>query len=1218
MKTSALKNILKKIIVILFAVILSSNILYEPIVYAQGDSENLQETEAGVYPQETGNNQEVGKVQDASLVLNYLAIQNSEVKTPGTLNIAASIGNDNSNIDTAELYAINQETQEEIVVSAEEIQGDAIRFSRDFVEESLEGTYIVSGIAYTVDGVQYYLSMEETGIEAKFGVNTEVETDPDSYAIEDNATSFSAYDSEGNIIDEGEIAKAIEQAQLQAGANANEIKSERARSGNLVVVLDPGHDSTHAGAHQNGLKEEELTLKIAQYCKEELETYAGVTVYMTRTTEACPYPGTTSTNCNKQRVAYADSVDCDIYVSIHLNSSESASANGVEVYYPNANYNAAVGAEGKGVAEKVLNELVALGLANRGVKLNDDDGFFYPDGSVADDHTVINNNKLNGIPAILIEHAFLSNASDVNNFLRTEEQLRELGRADARGIAAYYQLGKDEGEELYSANVSIENVNTVSGTFDITISDIVSTRGIQSILVPVWSQSDQSDLVWYTAERQSNGTYKVHVDVAGHNCNYGVYQVHTYIVNRYGVYNGVSAMSVDLPKSKAKVGVVSNSSWEYKATAWHVPGTLGNSLAQVQFAVWSADNGQDDLVWYAGAKIGDTYTTTIPLINHSGSGTYYIHTYATYSNGKQECVDESTFSVSRKNVSVAITNVNTVSGTFDITVSNVTAKSVDVPVWSQSDQSDIRWYDAEKQTDGTYKVHVDIANHNCNYGTYQIHTYVRENSGAYNCVNTTSLNMQKPETIVDTNLSANDLECEATAWHIPGTLGSSLKQVQFAVWSANGGQDDLVWYQGSLKGDKYVCDINLRNHGTTGIYYVHVYGTWSNGKQELVSTTSFYVKNNNATTTIKNLNTVTGSFDVVVSNVYGFGGVSEVLVPVWSKTDQSNIIWYKASRGSDGTYSVHVDAANHGCDFGTYQIHTYVKGKIGDNLLVNTNSVDFSETEPVVTIEPNDSGTVYTINAWHIPGTLGASLKKVKMAVWSEEGGQDDLRWYDAYLEGDKYLVNVLISNHNTAGRYIVHVYADYANGDERGVAIANFDANNLYPICGKSAVSLEELVDYYTRNAVYPEFYATTDAPNIATFCRIYLEECEDEGIRAEVAFCQAMKETGFLKFGGDVSITQFNFAGLGATGSDHGNSYSNVREGIRAQIQHLKAYASREELNNDCVDNRFQYVVRGSAPYVEWLGLHENPNGTGWATEVGYGKSIRNDYMNKLLFNL
>ena len=75
MKTSALKNILKKIIVILFAVILSSNILYEPIVYAQGDSENLQETEAGVYPQETGNNQEVGKVQDASLVLNYLAIQ---------------------------------------------------------------------------------------------------------------------------------------------------------------------------------------------------------------------------------------------------------------------------------------------------------------------------------------------------------------------------------------------------------------------------------------------------------------------------------------------------------------------------------------------------------------------------------------------------------------------------------------------------------------------------------------------------------------------------------------------------------------------------------------------------------------------------------------------------------------------------------------------------------------------------------------------------------------------------------------------------------------------------------------------------------------------------------------------------------------------------------------------------------------------------------------
>ena len=73
---------------------------------------------------------------------------------------------------------------------------------------------------------------------------------------------------------------------------------------NIVVVLDPGHDDTHAGARRNGLEEEDLTLKIAQYCKAELSQYNGVTVYMTRESGACANGGgaVTSTECNAKRV----------------------------------------------------------------------------------------------------------------------------------------------------------------------------------------------------------------------------------------------------------------------------------------------------------------------------------------------------------------------------------------------------------------------------------------------------------------------------------------------------------------------------------------------------------------------------------------------------------------------------------------------------------------------------------------------------------------------------------------------------------------------------------------------------------------------------------------------------------------------------------------------------------------------------------------------------
>ena len=111
-------------------------------------------------------------------------------------------------------------------------------------------------------------------------------------------------------------------------------------------------------------------------------------------------------------------------------------------------------------------------------------------------------------------------------------------------------------------------------------------------------------------------------------------------------------------------------------------------------------------------------------------------------------------------------------------------------------------------------------------------------------------------------------------------------------------------------------------------------------------------------------------------------------------------------------------------------------------------------------------------------------------------------------------------------------------------------------------------------------------------------------------------MKETGFLRYGGIVNINQYNFAGIGASGAGATSaSFSSVREGIRAQVQHLKAYASKDNLNNTCVDPRYSLVNKGTAPYVEWLGINENPYGCGWATAINYGYSIKKDYISRLL---
>lgn len=169
--------------------------------------------------------------------------------------------------------------------------------------------------------------------------------------------------------------------------------------------------------------------------------------------------------------------------------------------------------------------------------------------------------------------------------------------------------------------------------------------------------------------------------------------------------------------------------------------------------------------------------------------------------------------------------------------------------------------------------------------------------------------------------------------------------------------------------------------------------------------------------------------------------------------------------------------------------------------------------------------------------------------------------------------------------------------------------SSGQYPVMGSSDITVQDMVDYFNDSGEeYPsEDLSEGGAESIEAFCQMYIDEAAAEGVRPEVAFAQTMKETGFLQYGGDAHIEQFNFAGLGTTGNGvPGNSYPDVRTGIRAQIQHLKAYATDDALNGACVDDRYVYVKKGSAPYVQWLGQQENPEGLGWATGENYGYDI------------
>ena len=155
--------------------------------------------------------------------------------------------------------------------------------------------------------------------------------------------------------------------------------------------------------------------------------------------------------------------------------------------------------------------------------------------------------------------------------------------------------------------------------------------------------------------------------------------------------------------------------------------------------------------------------------------------------------------------------------------------------------------------------------------------------------------------------------------------------------------------------------------------------------------------------------------------------------------------------------------------------------------------------------------------------------------------------------------------------------------------------------IMGTAVATVQQMQSYIQKvNPAVPK--------SVIDMVEYYISEGKTEGVRGDIAFAQSCLETGNFTFNGSaVTLDQNNFAGIGVTKNGmKGNSFSHPWIGIRAQIQHLKAYASNEKLYGVCVDPRFCYVKRGIAPYVEWLGIQENPQGGGWAAGKNYGSKI------------
>ena len=879
--------------------------------------------------------------------LNYIYVEQPYLESPDTQKIAVSWGDGTENI--TEMSAVVSGPEGEEIWHASEETDTIYLFERAYTEQE-KGIYQITELNLAIQGVTYTYSLAELGAETVFGVDEEYEGIEQLSLVDDEgmSTDIAAYniDEAGNVTEKESLEEAINQATAEIPAMMCD-DGVQTRNTNLVVALDPGHDSSHAGASANGVREEVLTLKIAQYCKAELENYAGVSVYMTRTSAACPHPGGSSAKDIEQRVADAAKAGASIYVSIHLNSSKSSSAKGAEVIYPNSSWKPQVGADGKRLAELIEDELVGIGLERRAIySKNTTIGETYEDGSISDYFTVQISAKEHGIPGIIVEHAFVTNSSDVNNYLNNEAGLKKLGVADATGIAKYFGLEKE---------------------------------GWQKDSKGWWYQSGSGYLKNQWALINGNWYY----------------------------FDSDGYMRTDWQKIKG--------SWYY----------LGDANDGAMKTDWKYING----FWYNFGKAGDGSMKT---------GWYKLNENWYYLGGSED-------------------------GRMQTD-------------WKKIDNS---WYYLGGTDDG----------------------YMR------------------------------------TGWQ-------KLGGVWYYLGDANDGAMKTGWQK--ISGSWYY--LGGANDGAMKTGWEYISGFWYNfGKAGDGSMKTGWYKPN--------------------ENWYYLGGSEDGRMQTdWKKIDNS---WYYLGGTDDG----------------------YMRTgwqKLGDVWYYLGDRNDGSMKTGWYVID----GKKYYFD--QSSGIMQTGWKQIEGAWYYF----DDNGVYDA----SKKYTDITDNNSTTNNGVNSSTKKDEENIESKVV-------EGTYLIEGTTSVSVKQMTDFFRQSKYsYPtDIMKKGGASTLEEFCQIYYEEAEKEGIKAEVAFAQAMKETGWLQFKGDVKAEQYNFAGMGATGNRvTGESFKDVREGVRAQIQHLKAYGSTKNLNQTCVDNRFKYVERGCSIYVEWLGIPNNPKNKGWAAADGYGVDI------------
>ena len=511
--------------------------------------------------------------------------------------------------------------------------------------------------------------------------------------------------------------------------------------------------------------------------------------------------------------------------------------------------------------------------------------------------------------------------------------------ARARVVAARNESVPQQ-ESPVSADLTIAKSES-DGTFTITAKNLQGLDGYEEVKIPFWSHANgMKDIIWYTPNRQADGSYTVTAKASDHENADGKYEAQVFYVDAKGQNKFVKKAFIDYtaPKPSADLTITkSDSDGTFTITAKNLQGF--DSYKEVKIPFWSHANGMKDIIWYTPTRQADgSYTVTAKASDHENAdGQYEAQVFYVDANGQNKFVKKAFIDYTAPKPSADLTITKSEKdGTFTITAKNLQGfdgyTEVKIPFWSHANgMKDIIWYTPTRQADGSYTVTAKAIDHENADGQYEAQVFYVDAKGQNKFVKKAFIDFKNQSRPTASLLIQNNNKDAGTFDVIIKDVYSpkGVRTVQVPTWSDKDGQDDIRWYEATRQSNgDYKVSVKASDHkNSTGKYHIHLYYIQNDGSRVGVGSTTTEVEFRNAQTKtqtgIKNVNSGAGTYTVTVDQAPQGRRIKNIRVAAWSQAHQENLFWYSTAPSGMHT-EVQVSAANHQYQSGNYTTHVYV------------------------------------------------------------------------------------------------------------------------------------------------------------------------------------------------------------------------------------------------------------------------------------------------------